>query len=64
VRIFKGNWIKYEGRYREDQKHGPGKVYFRKGYWRGNFRNGQPNGEGIYHSYLTENETKGKWDDG
>ena len=44
VKMFKGNWIRYEGGYFEDHKQGAGKVYFRKGYWRGNFKEGQPHG--------------------
>ena len=47
-----------------DRREGPGKIYFRKGHWRGNFKDGQPNGEGIYHSYITEKDTRGKWLDG
>ena len=48
----------------KDKKEGPGKIYFRKGDWRGNFKSGQPNGEGIYHSYITEKDVKGRWFDG
>lgn len=47
-----------------DKRNGAGKVFFRKGYWRGNFKNGQPNGEGSYYSYRDEKEIKGKWANG
>lgn len=51
VKIFRGNWIRYEGHYEKDKRSGAGKIFFRKGNWRGNFKNGQPNGEGIYTNY-------------
>jgi len=44
VKIFKGNWIKYEGYYVSDRREGVGKIYFKNGFWRGNFKSGQPNG--------------------
>ena len=53
IKIFKGNWIKYEGHFVDDKRSGPGRIYFRKGWWRGNFKDGQPHGEGIFHSYVT-----------
>ena len=64
VKVFQGNWIKYEGHYEKDRRSGAGKIFFRRGCWRGNFKNGQPNGEGIYHSYQQEKETKGRWHEG
>jgi len=64
VKIFKGNWVRYDGYYVDDKRSGAGKIYFRKGYWKGNFKNGQPNGEGVYHSYATNEETRGLWRDG
>jgi hypothetical protein len=63
VKVF-SNWIKYEGHYEQDKRSGAGKVFFRRGYWRGNFRNGQPHGEGVFHSYEKEKDIKGKWHDG
>lgn len=59
MKIFKGNWVKYEGYYVNDKKEGAGKIYFKNGFWRGNFKRGQPNGEGIYTSYANNNIVKG-----
>lgn len=59
MKIYKGNWIKYEGFYENDLKEGVGKIYFRHGYWRGNFKNGQPNGEGVYFCYQTNQSVRG-----
>jgi hypothetical protein len=41
-----------------------GKIFFTKGFWKGNFKSGQPNGEGIYHSYKNGRQTLGAWVDG
>ena len=64
IKIYKGNWLKYEGYYVKDKKEGSGKMYFSKGFWRGNFKNNQPNGEGIFTSYSNNTSTKGVWKDG
>ena len=64
VKVWDKNWIKYEGSYHHDQRHGAGKIYFKNGTWRGNFENGQPNGQGIYLSYKNHQSTKGTWADG
>ncbi len=44
-----------------DKKEGAGKIYFRNGFWRGNFKKGQPNGEGIYTCYVNNTIVKGEW---
>ena len=64
MKVFKGNWIKYEGEYVHDKKERVGKIYFKNGFWRGNFKGGQPNGEGIYTSYQQNRVTKGEWKEG
>lgn len=64
VCIYKGNWIKYEGYYTRDKREGAGKIYFKNGCWKGNFKNGQPNGDGLYQCYKTNKITKGKWREG
>ncbi len=64
VKLFKGNWIKYEGYYVNDKKEGAGKVYFKNGLWRGNFKRGHPNGEGIYTCYANNKAIKGQWLEG
>lgn len=40
----RGNWLKYDGNYKNDKREGQGVVYFSKGKWTGNFKNNQPNG--------------------
>lgn len=39
-------------------------MYFRKGTWCGNFKDGQPNGEGIFTPSDGRKSIKGKWNDG
>ncbi len=48
MRLHKGSWLKYEGRFKNDKREGPGKVFFKKGVWIGNFKDGQPNGHGVW----------------
>jgi hypothetical protein len=47
----------------EDKRSGVGTVTFRKGQWKGNFKENQPHGEGIFTS-SKGNETKGVWKHG
>ena len=42
--MLNNNWTKYEGNYVKDVKHGPGVITFLNGYWKGNFKEGQPDG--------------------
>ena len=46
--VLNNNWTKYEGNYVRDVKHGPGVVTFLNGNWRGNFKEGQPDGQGEW----------------
>lgn len=59
----RNNWQKYEGSFVEDRRQGQGIVYFRSGKWMGNFKNGQPNGHGIFTDNHG-NQTRGVWKDG
>ncbi len=63
VRLHEGSWIKYEGKFLNDKRHGAGKAYFRKGTWIGNFQNGQPNGEGMFVS-SDKQKFRGIWRNG
>ena len=38
-------------------------AYFGAGSWMGNFKNGQPNGEGVF-IYSDGKKVKGNWVDG
>jgi antitoxin component YwqK of YwqJK toxin-antitoxin module len=58
--MHKGSWLKYEGKFKNDKREGPGKAFFRKGKWIGNFKNGQPNGNGIWYG-SDGNIVKGIW---
>jgi hypothetical protein len=33
-----------------DMKHGKGIIYFDNGWWEGNFKEGQPDSEGVWHT--------------
>lgn len=54
----RNNWLKYEGTFKNDRREGQGIVYFRNGKWMGNFRDGQPNGQGIFIDNMGK-QTKG-----
>lgn len=59
----RNNWLKYEGTFKKDKRDGQGIVYFRNGKWIGNFRDGQPNGQGIYVNHMGR-QFKGIWKNG
>ena len=63
VRMQKDNWQKYEGTFKEDKRDGQGIVYFKNGKWMGNFKGGQPNGEGIFVSSKGK-KFRGVWKNG
>lgn len=49
ITITPDNWVKYDGEFVQDMRHGKGIIYFDNGWWEGNFKGGQPDGEGVWH---------------
>lgn len=57
-------WVKYEGNFGKDMKHGEGTLFLGNGeYFRGEFKNDLPTGKGIYRS-LNNQLIKGNWKNG
>lgn len=57
-------WVKYEGNFSRDMRHGEGTLYLSNGeYYRGMFKDDVPEGPGIYRT-LTGKIFKGEWREG
>lgn len=57
------SWVKYEGSFRNDCKHGIGKIYFTNGdKFFGNFLEDKINGQGTFHKNNGE-VIAGEWKD-
>jgi len=54
-------WIKYEGYFENDMKHGQGTLFMTNGeYFRGTFENDLPNGQGQFKNVRGEVQ-RGFW---